>query len=74
MKKVLIVDDEKHLFTIYKKFLKGHYRVNVTSSPLRAYRAFLMGDYDLLITDYHMPEMNGVELIQRLREKKSLRV
>lgn len=25
--------------------------------------------YDLIITDHHMPEMNGLELVRRLRER-----
>jgi DNA-binding response OmpR family regulator len=39
------------------------------SDPLEALKEFMAGRYDLMILDYLMPNLNGVELSKRLRQK-----
>jgi len=41
---------------------------DLASDGKKAFELFETGTYDLIITDIHMPEMNGVELIKRIRK------
>ncbi|MFW9993783.1 MAG: response regulator [Candidatus Odinarchaeota archaeon] len=43
--------------------------VNASSSPEVAIKCIEEKNYDIIITDYQMPRMNGVELIKRARNK-----
>nr|WP_321469344.1 PAS domain S-box protein [uncultured Desulfobulbus sp.] len=68
--RVLLVDDE-HLFReVIKESLQLlGYEVTACSSSLYALEVFTSAphDYDLLLTDQTMPEMTGVQLIQKIR-------
>ena len=69
MAKLLIVDDEKnirsHLATFFESC--GH-QVKTAENGQQA-RALLAGDhsFDLMLTDYRMAEMNGLELLKQVR-------
>jgi len=63
--RVFFVDDEPALADLGKRMLGGlGYRVNSFDNPKDALEAFLADPQacDLLITDYTMPKMTGVEL------------
>jgi CheY-like chemotaxis protein len=66
--RVLMVDDNKHGLTARKQVLEelGH-RVTVTQSAHDALDQFEKEKFDLVVTDYKMPRMDGLELIARLR-------
>ena len=67
---VLIVDDEE-LVTVSLRnlfLLQSDYRVVTHTSPLAALAAAKGTPVDLVITDYLMPEMDGITFLSRLRE------
>ncbi|WP_051309446.1 hybrid sensor histidine kinase/response regulator [Desulfogranum japonicum] len=68
---ILIIDDEKFIVEIGREMLSGlGYRVDVKTDPLDALWEF-HGDpdkYDLVITDWTMPNMNGARLIKELKK------
>jgi CheY-like chemotaxis protein len=68
LKHILIVDDEEAVGYVFERYLaiKG-YRVSVAYSGQEALQAFQADRPDLVITDYKMPNMNGDELLRRLR-------
>ncbi|MEA4906954.1 MAG: response regulator [Anaerolineaceae bacterium] len=69
-KRVLIVDDEEAILTVLKNSLKklGAGCEVVTLSDSRAALAQLeSGHFDLVVTDYNMPEVNGIELLHSIR-------
>jgi len=71
-RKVLIVDDESTGRTILAKIIQqAEDDVNVASfdNPLEALDWLDSNHPDLIITDYRMPEMNGVEFIKQVRAK-----
>lgn len=71
-RKVLIVDDESTGRTILAKIIQqAEEDVSVESfdNPLQALSWLDTNHPDLIITDYRMPDINGVELIRQIREK-----
>jgi two-component system, NtrC family, response regulator AlgB len=70
MANLLVVDDEKNIRAGLAKFLEssGH-QVESADSGARAL-AVLAGkrDFDLVLTDYQMAEMNGLELLKQIRQ------
>jgi DNA-binding NtrC family response regulator len=66
--RVLVVDDDGKTRDILCAFLnyKG-YQVYQASDSLEALHVVDQHDIDLVITDFMMPKMNGIELINRLK-------
>jgi CheY-like chemotaxis protein len=71
--KALYVDDEPDLREIVKLFLEqsGEIQLDAVPSVKEAERALLSCRYDAIISDYQMPEMNGLEFLNRLRSKNN---
>jgi CheY-like chemotaxis protein len=69
MKKILLVDDEPTNLTVLELLLnKFGYIVVLKSNAESALFLFREGvNVDLVITDYRMPGMNGVEFVKELR-------
>ena len=66
--RILIVDDN-HLGLVVRKSVLaelGH-EIVTTSLPHEALEMCLTQKFDLIVTDYKMPKMNGIELIKQLR-------
>ena len=71
-RKVLIVDDESTGRTILAKIIQqaeDDVSVEAFDNPVLALNWLDTNHPDLIITDYRMPEINGVELIKLIREK-----
>lgn len=67
-KTVLLVDDDFHIVKILSLKLKNAgFDVVTASNGEEALDAFDTSPPDLMITDYSMPEMTGVELIRNVR-------
>ena len=71
--KILIADDEELIRILVKKTLErfGHNNVDTYENGLLAHNAIESGEINpsLILTDYSMPEMNGLELIRRYSQK-----
>lgn len=70
-KNILVVDDSKMQVSTITKILKRmNLSVTVASDGKEAYDLIRKGDikFSLVLTDYHMPKMDGMELTFRLRE------
>ena len=67
--KILIVDDEISTTETLQGFLKKKgFDVTAEHDPETAVELIREKEYDLMIADYRMPKMNGLELIQKVRE------
>uniref|UniRef100_UPI003C28893C response regulator n=1 Tax=Methanoregula sp. TaxID=2052170 RepID=UPI003C28893C len=68
---VLYVDDEPALLDLGKKFLErgGVFDVETTDSSSEVLALLQKKDYDSLISDYQMPEMDGIVLLKKVRSR-----
>ncbi len=67
--RLLLVEDELTLRLLGSTMLKKLVaQVDVAENGRRGWDMLRTGDYDILLTDYFMPEMNGVELIKNAIE------
>lgn len=68
--KILVVDDDPNIREVLSVLLRSEgYDVDLAENGLEAINKFQMGkNYDLLVLDIMMPEMNGYEVCQRVRE------
>jgi CheY-like chemotaxis protein len=68
---LMVIDDEIGITDVTSRILRGRgYRVTVFNSGRLAYEEFIknFGSYDLIITDMSMPEINGLELVKKMRK------
>ena len=70
--KILVVEDERDLNRIITKHLKkNNYSVDSCFDGGEALDFVSYSEYDLIITDIMMPNIDGYEFIARLRESKN---
>lgn len=71
---ILVIDDEiEHLNAICDVLQGGRYHVLRTSRPERALAIAEESRPDLIVTDWDMPGVSGIELIRRLKEHEATR-
>ncbi len=67
---ILVVDDEESLREICKDALKDEgYEVLQAENGQDALNVIMSNDIDLVISDLRMPEMNGLQLLEKIKEK-----
>ncbi len=70
--RILVVDDECPIRQLIASTLtRAGYRVDAVEDGALAWAALQVRRYDLLITDNHMPNVTGIELVKKLRKKNS---
>lgn len=68
--KVLLVDDEvDFLETLSERMRVRDMDVTISASPLDAIKKVQEKDYDAIIMDLKMPQMDGLQLLKVLKEK-----
>jgi len=68
--KILVVDDEEITQTMLENMLtEAGYEVEIASNGQQALEALRRGDCRLVISDWEMPKMNGLELCQAIRDE-----
>ncbi len=75
MRKILIVEDEESIAELEKDYLElSGFEVDIEHSGDTGLKKALNVDYDLLILDLMLPEVDGFEICKRVREKKDIPV
>lgn len=71
MIKVLYVDDELDLLDLAKEFLsvKDGFDVETVVSVKEAIKFVQKNDYEVIISDYEMPEISGIEFLKIIRKR-----
>jgi two-component system, sensor histidine kinase and response regulator len=67
MNSILIVDDEKDNLDAMKRLLRTDYDVHITTSATEALKWILSNEYAVIISDQRMPEITGVELLEKTK-------
>ncbi|QIN79742.1 response regulator [Rubrobacter marinus] len=66
--KILVVEDEERLARLISRVLKEEgYAVETETNGRAALVRALSGSHDLLVVDWMLPELSGVQLVKRLR-------
>ncbi len=70
---ILYVDDEANLLNLCKIFLEqsGDFAVTTSMSPPDAIHLLSEQVFDAIISDYQMPEMDGIEFLRHIRAKSN---
>lgn len=67
-KSILIVDDEELFGTILRRLLEQEgYVVSCCNNPTDAILLSQKRKFDIIVTDYNMPEMNGADFTRLMR-------
>jgi DNA-binding NtrC family response regulator len=68
---VLLVDDDENLVEMTSEFLDRELDASTISTETRPESALeeaINGDYDCIVSDYDMPQMDGLDLVKELQE------
>ncbi len=68
---LLIVDDDEAIRELLKEFFQGlGYKVTIAANGAEALSVAGEHDFDCVVSDNVMPDMNGLELLEELRKHK----
>jgi two-component system response regulator FixJ len=67
---IIIVDDEARLASLFCFGLSGLFKVHSTVSPAEALALSDIPSVKIVLTDYQMDGMNGVELISKIKARR----
>lgn len=66
---ILFVEDEKDFVSIIRSFLSDIFgKVEVAYDGVEGLGKALEADYDIIVTDITMPNMNGFDMIEKIKE------
>ena len=70
---ILVVDDSHTVREMERRLLvRSGYTVSTAQNGAEAWNLLRLNEYDLLISDVDMPQMNGIELVTRVRANPRL--
>ena len=65
--KILLVDDDIEICRYIKSELSDWYRFVICNNGKEALKQLLSGDFDLVVSDVVMPEMDGITLLKSIK-------
>ena len=72
MKKIAIIDDEISILDILQRFLsrRNLFEITTFENPITAFESIEKNHYDLILCDIMMPQINGIDLIKKIKKIK----
>lgn len=70
-KSILIIDDEPEILNLLSRFLgkNPNFSVSTFSNPVSAISEVERENFDLILLDIMMPQMNGLEVLEKIKAK-----
>jgi len=70
--KIAIIDDEQDILNVLTKYLSrsDKFEIEVFSNPNLAFNSIMNGLYDLILLDIMMPQINGMDLLKKIKLNK----
>jgi DNA-binding NtrC family response regulator len=66
---ILFVDDDKTILSLVEEYLTAFdYKINVVDNGLKALELIKEKDFDVVFTDFKMPDIDGLELLTVIKE------
>ena len=70
---ILFVDDDTTILSLVEEYLAAFdYRISVVDNGLKALELIKDKDFDVVFTDFKMPEINGLELLAVIKEYRPM--
>ncbi len=68
---IAIVDDETEILNVLSRFLtrNQNFSVSTFSNPVSALGSIEGGKFDLILLDIMMPQMNGLDVLEKIKAK-----
>ena len=70
--RILIADDDPEIADYIIGELGSHYKFDQSSNGKEALKTLLTGQYDLVVSDVMMPEMDGITLLKRIKDNPQI--
>ena len=67
MRILLIDDDEELMEVLASKLIEQHYAVDIANTGSMGWEFILLFDYDLVVLDWMLPDIEGITLCQQIR-------
>jgi DNA-binding NarL/FixJ family response regulator len=65
--RILVVDDDESYLASIRRIMRGHFIIVTTTDPVQALKIIeYQGPFAVVISDYRMPFMNGIELFSKI--------
>ena len=65
MKKILLVDDDTNILHALQRELREFFEIEAFDNPEKALEHCRVAQFDLVIADYKMPGMNGIDFLKQ---------
>jgi DNA-binding response OmpR family regulator len=68
LKKILIIDDDRELILEMEEILTEEgFLIEKTHDPVEGRNMLLNGEYDIVLLDYKMPGINGIDFLMSIK-------
>jgi DNA-binding response OmpR family regulator len=68
--KLLFIEDDKELAETLKEELENYFTVDLAFSGEEGEYAAFVNGYDVIVIDYNLPGINGIEVCKKIRESR----
>ncbi|MDD4362982.1 MAG: response regulator transcription factor [Atribacterota bacterium] len=73
MSKILIIEDQQSIAELEKDYLEiNNFQVDIITNGQEGIKKALELDYDLILLDLMLPDINGFEVCKKIREEKNI--
>lgn len=66
---ILVIDDDPIYRNLLRSILKEKYNVLAVEAPSIAFRVLESEPINIVISDFHMPEMNGLQVLEKIKSE-----